>query len=158
MLGAFDGRLCLCDWENGKHRDLVGRKIQQGLKAHFEEGKNEMLAKAERQLDEYFAKKRTTFDLPLLFVGTEFQKTVWNALLTIPYGKTISYGDLAKQIGMPTAVRAVANANSMNALSIIAPCHRVIGSNHTLTGYAGGLAAKQMLLELESGQDTLKVR
>ena len=89
------------------------------------------------------------FDIPLLFIGTEFQKNVWHKLLEIPYGKTVSYGELAKLLGIPKAVRAVANANGANAISIFAPCHRVIGSDHSLTGYGGGLAAKRLLLDLE---------
>ena len=87
--------------------------------------------------------------MPLLFVGTDFQKTVWNELLKIPFGTTVSYGEMARRIGMPKAVRAVANANGANAISILAPCHRVIGSDHSLTGYGGGLDVKRALLELE---------
>lgn len=102
------------------------------------------------QLDEYFAGKRRQFDVPLLFAGTEFQKTVWDTLLTIPFGQTVSYGELARQIGMPKAVRAVANANGANSISIFAPCHRVIGSDGTLTGYGGGLPVKEFLLRLEN--------
>ena len=108
-----------------------------------------MLERAAIQLDEYFAGKRQTFDLPLSFAGTDFQKKVWNALLTIPYGKTISYGEMACMIGMPKAIRAVANANGANAISIFAPCHRVIGSDRSLTGYGGGLDVKEYLLKLE---------
>ena len=89
------------------------------------------------------------FDVPLLFVGTDFQKTVWNELLNIPFGTTVSYGEMARRIGMPKAVRAVANANGANAMSIFVPCHRVIGSNRSLTGYGGGLEAKRKMLELE---------
>ena len=85
----------------------------------------------------------------MLFVGTDFQKKVWSELLKIPFGETISYGKMATRIGMPKAVRAVANANGANAISIFAPCHRVIGSDHSLTGYGGGLDAKRELLELE---------
>ena len=88
--------------------------------------------------------------MPLLFVGTDFQKAVWNELLKIPFGKTVSYGEMALRIGMPKAVRAVANANGANSISIFAPCHRVIGSDRSLTGYGGGLSAKKFLLELES--------
>ncbi|MDE5827293.1 MAG: methylated-DNA--[protein]-cysteine S-methyltransferase, partial [Duncaniella sp.] len=86
---------------------------------------------------------------PLLFVGTEFQKKVWDGLMTIPYGTTLSYLELAGRLDIPSAVRAVANANGANGISIFAPCHRVIGSDHTLTGYAGGLDAKRYLLTLE---------
>lgn len=102
------------------------------------------------QLDEYFSGKRHDFDIPLLFAGTDFQKMVWNALLDIPYGMTVSYSEMARRIGRPEAVRAVANANGANAISIFAPCHRVIGSDRTLTGYGGGLDAKEYLLKLEN--------
>ena len=113
------------------------------------DGTSEIIEKTAKELDEFFAGKRRVFDIPLLFVGTDFQKAVWNELLKIPYGKTISYGEMAQRLGMPKAVRAVANANGANAISILAPCHRVIGSDHSLTGYGGGLAAKRMLLEIE---------
>ena len=149
MLGSFGDKLCLCDWRVEKHRDHVDRRLKKILNAEFEEGSSDVIEKAVWQLDEYFAGKRRTFDVPLLFVGTDFQKTVWNALLTIPFGQTLSYGDMAQRIGLPTAVRAVANANGANALSIFAPCHRVIGSDWSLTGYGGGLDAKRYLLALE---------
>lgn len=102
-----------------------------------------------RQLDEYFAGKREIFDVRLAPLGTPFQREVWQALQRIPYGTTCSYSDLAGQIGRPRAVRAVGTANGVNPIAIIVPCHRVIGSNGTLTGYAGGVERKQMLLELE---------
>lgn len=108
-----------------------------------------VLIETERQLNEYFAGKRKTFSVVLDFSGTEFQKAVWNALLTIPYGETRSYGDIAVQLGNPKAVRAVGAANGKNPISIIAPCHRVIGSDGKLTGFAGGLEAKSLLLRLE---------
>lgn len=149
MLGSFGGRLCLCDWQVERHRDHVESRLHRMLGAELEEGTSPVIDKAKTQLDEYFAGARREFDVPLLFTGTDFQKKVWDALLTIPYGQTISYGEMARQIGMPTAVRAVANANGANAISIFAPCHRVIGSDRKLTGYAGGLAAKEYLLKLE---------
>jgi len=105
--------------------------------------------KAAKQLDEYFNGKRKVFDLPLALDGTDFQIKVWNALQTIRYGKTISYGQLAAMTGNPKASRAVGMANNRNPIPIIVPCHRVIGSNGSLTGYAGGLELKQKLLELE---------
>lgn len=108
-----------------------------------------VLEAAARQLDDYFAGRRQRFDLPLDFRGTDFQKQVWAALLAIPYGETRSYADIARAIGRPSATRAVGAANGRNPLSIIAPCHRVIGSNGALTGFAGGLAAKRHLLALE---------
>ncbi len=150
LLGSFEDKLCLCDWQVEKHRGKVDRRLKRELQAEFEEGTSDVIEKAVAQLDEFFAGNRKVFDIPLLFVGTDFQKTVWNELLNIPYGQTISYGEMARRIGMPKAVRAVANANGANAISIIAPCHRVIGSDGSLTGYGGGLAAKKMLLELEA--------
>ena len=110
------------------------------------------LVQAERELDAYFAGRLTRFSVPLDMRGTDFQKSVWQALLTIPFGETRSYAQIATQIGRPTATRAVCAANGRNPISIIAPCHRVIGANGTLTGFAGGLAAKEYLLGLESKQ------
>ena len=149
VLGAFANRLCLCDWVQGKHREQNEQRLKRILSADFRTGSSSLLDAAALQLDEYFAGQRRRFDIPLLLTGTEFQKKVWQALLEIPYGATISYGELASRIGMPHAVRAVANANGANAISIFAPCHRVIGSDNSLTGYAGGLPAKQYLLGLE---------
>ena len=150
LLGSFGDKLCLCDWQVEKHRGHVDRRLKRVLRAEFEEGTSEVIEKAASELDEFFAGKRKTFDVPLLFAGTDFQKNVWNELLKIPFGKTISYGEMAQHIGMPKAVRAVANANGANSLSIFAPCHRVIGSDRSLTGYGGGLPAKKFLLELET--------
>jgi methylated-DNA-[protein]-cysteine S-methyltransferase len=110
-----------------------------------------VLVETARQLRAYFAGKLRRFSLPLDFQGTAFQQSVWQALLTIPFGATRSYAEIARQIGRPQAVRAVGAANGRNPISIVAPCHRVIGSNGALTGYAGGLAAKQHLLGLERG-------
>lgn len=149
-LGSFGDELCLCDWQVEKHRNHVENRLRRILDAEFEEGTSAAIDNAVVQLEEYFNGKRQEFDIPLLFVGTDFQKKVWNQLLSIPFGKTISYGEMARQIGMPKAVRAVANANGANSISIFAPCHRVIGSDHTLTGYGGGLAAKEYLLKLEN--------
>jgi methylated-DNA-[protein]-cysteine S-methyltransferase len=108
-----------------------------------------------RQLQEYFAGELREFDIPLLMEGTEFQKRVWKTLQTIPYGETISYGELAKKIGDSKAVRAVGAANGQNPIPIIVPCHRVIGSDGSLTGFGGGIENKRKLLELEKGQGTL---
>ena len=141
-LVASDGGLAAVLWENDDPARVP-------LKPHVEVVDNAILIEARRQLSEYFAGERTAFALPLDFVGTAFQKAVWSALLTIPYGETRSYGDIARQIGRPAAFRAVGAANGRNPLSIIAPCHRVIGANGTLTGFAGGIAAKQHLLNLE---------
>jgi methylated-DNA-[protein]-cysteine S-methyltransferase len=103
------------------------------------------------QLDEYFTGRRTTFDLPLAPHGTAFQRTVWQALLDIPYGATVSYGELADRIGRPTAARAVGLANGKNPIGVIIPCHRVIGSTGALTGYGGGIDRKRRLLTFEAG-------
>src|SRR5690606_32152543 len=108
-----------------------------------------------RQLDAYFRGTLRTFDLPLAPQGTPFQQTVWEALRHIPYGQTVSYGELARRVGRPAAVRAVGLANGSNPIAIVIPCHRVIGANGTLTGYGGGLPTKQALLALERGQRTL---
>jgi methylated-DNA-[protein]-cysteine S-methyltransferase len=114
-----------------------------------EDKRHPMLLEAERQLKDYFSGKRQSFSLKLDFRGTEFQKKVWEALLTIPFGETRSYGQIAKQIKKPKAVRAVGAANGKNPISIVAPCHRVIGSTGKLTGFAGGLEVKARLLALE---------
>ena len=149
ILGSFDGNLCLCDWADGRRRASVDQRLQKCLKADYVEGSSDVIEKASHQLNEYFQNQLREFEIPLLFVGTDFQKKVWNELRNIPYGKTVSYGELARRIGMPKAVRAVANANAVNAISIIAPCHRVIGTDGNLTGYGGGLNRKKFLLELE---------
>ncbi|MCX2714340.1 methylated-DNA--[protein]-cysteine S-methyltransferase [Mycolicibacterium sp. J2] len=105
------------------------------------------------QLRAYFAGDCTDFDIPVELVGTAFQRKVWQALLTIPYGETRSYGDIAAQIGAPTAYRAVGLANGHNPIGIIVPCHRVIGANGSLTGYGGGLDRKKILLEMERSRN-----
>ena len=109
------------------------------------------LAPVSAQLDEYFAGRRQGFDVPLDLVGTQFQLSVWQALLAIPFGETRSYGDVARTIGRPDRVRAVGAANGRNPIAIIVPCHRVIGSDGSLTGYGGGLHRKRVLLDLEAG-------
>ena len=113
------------------------------------EEETELINKTYKELDEYFRGKRKTFDIPLKIEGTEFQKKVWNALLEIPYGETRSYLEIAKRVGNPKASRAVGMANHNNKIIIIIPCHRVIGSNKKLIGYAGGLDVKERLLKLE---------
>jgi methylated-DNA-[protein]-cysteine S-methyltransferase len=141
-LVASDAGLTAILWEN----DRPGRVK---LGAMEEAPDHPVLAEAERQIQEYFAGERTSFNVPLDFRGTDFQKSVWAALLTIPFGETRSYGEIARQIGRPGASRAVGAANGRNPLSIVAPCHRVIGTNGALTGFAGGLAAKEALLGIE---------
>lgn len=119
------------------------------------DGEGEPFAEVERQLKEYFAGLRRVFDLPMTFAGTPFQQRVWTALSDIPYGETISYGKLADVLGRPTASRAVGLANGKNPISIIVPCHRVVGSTGNLTGYGGGLDMKRCLLDFERGGDAL---
>src|ERR1700761_4783082 len=114
-----------------------------------EEPAHPVLVETERQLGEYFAGRRKAFDLKLNFVGTEFQNSVWQALLRIPFGETKTYGQIARELGNPNAMRAVGAANGKNPIAIIAPCHRVIGASGELTGFAGGLEAKAHLLRLE---------
>ena len=143
-LVANGSRLAAILWEN----DKPGR-VRLGPMS--EAADNPILVQTARQLREYFSGSRTRFELDLDFVGTEFQKKVWAALLTIPFGETRSYSQIAEQIGNPTAVRAVGAANGKNPISIVAPCHRVIGASGKLTGFAGGLEAKELLLTLEGG-------
>ncbi len=149
ILGSFDNKLCMLDYKNRKNRDTVDNRIKKGLAADFIEQDDDVMELARSQIDGYFLGKRTEFDLSLLMVGTDFQKQVWDALIKIPYGKTSSYLQLARTINNEKAVRAVAAANGANSMSIIIPCHRIIGSNGDMTGYAGGIPVKKELLRLE---------
>lgn len=142
-LVANDHGLAAVLWENDDPKRVR-------LSPLHEDTKHPVLMEAERQLKDYFAGKREKFEMKLNFNGTEFQQKVWAALLTIPFGETRSYAQIAEQIGNPNAVRAVGAANGRNPISIIAPCHRVIGSNGKLTGFAGGMEAKAFLLKLET--------
>ena len=150
ILGSYDGKLCLIDTIDGKHRVKNKNRLEKGLNAEYVEFEDTVLTQTAKELDEYFLGKRSEFDIPLLMVGSEFQKSVWEALLKIPYGQTSTYKNQAKMIGNEKAIRAVANANGANAISIVIPCHRIIGTDGTLTGYAGGLELKQRLLQMES--------
>jgi len=149
LLGSYDGKLCLADWKYRKMRTSIDKRLQKGLKAEYVEESSEVIVETMKQLDAYFANERKLFDIPLLMVGTDFQKSVWQGLMKIPYGTTASYLELSKKIGNEKAVRAVASANGANAISIMIPCHRIISSDGSLAGYAGGLATKKKLLELE---------
>lgn len=150
MLGSFDQQLCLCDWRYRTLRTNIDSRLSKGLQASYVEQPSKVIDETIEQLEEYFFEQRKTFEIPLLFVGTEFQKCVWNALLQIPYGQTDTYLGLSHKIGNKLAIRAVAAANGANAISIIVPCHRIIGSKSELIGYAGGLPTKQKLLQLEN--------
>ncbi len=154
VLGSHKEQLCLCDWRYRKQRAAVDARIKKGLDADFTTETSVVIEETKNQLLNYFNKKQSEFDIPLLFVGTDFQKMVWEALIQIPYGKTSSYLELSNQLNNPKAIRAIASANGANALSIIVPCHRIIGSSGDLVGYAGGLPAKKKLLQLEGALQT----
>jgi len=143
----------------GDDRALHGLYMQEGRKpvriAARWERSAQPFAQVRTQLQEYFAGERITFDVPLVMKGTPFERRVWQALRDIPYGNTVSYGEIARRVGQPSAARAVGLANGRNPIAVIVPCHRVIGANGTLTGYGGGLERKRQLLELESGQTVL---
>lgn len=141
-LVANDDALVAVLWENEDPKRVRLAEL-------VEEPKHAILLETQKQLNEYFLGQRTQFDLPLDFEGTEFQKKIWHALLTIPFGETRSYKQIAEQIGNAKAVRAVGAANGKNPISIIAPCHRVIGQNGKLVGFAGGLENKEILLKIE---------
>ena len=149
LLGSYEGKLCMADWKYRRMRTTIDNRLQKGLKAEYVEQSSELIEETITQMKEYFSSKRKIFDIPLQLVGTDFQKSVWQGLIETPYGTTASYLALSKRIGNEKAVRAVASANGANAISIIVPCHRIIGSNGDLVGYAGGLPAKKKLLELE---------
>ncbi len=152
ILGAYDNKLCLCDWRYRTMRTTIDQRIQKSLGAKYKTGSSEIIEETIRQLEAYFLCKRTQFDLPLQLTGTEFQQKVWKQLMLIPYGTTYSYLELSRQLNNEKAIRAVASANGANAIAIIIPCHRIIGSDGQLTGYAGGLNTKKKLLQLESPQ------
>jgi methylated-DNA-[protein]-cysteine S-methyltransferase len=144
-LVASDKGLVAVLWQNERPNRVP-------IDVSTEEASHPILAETERQLEEYFAGERRIFSLPLDMRGTHFQKSVWEALLGIPFGETRSYGQLAKQLGNPNAMRAVGAANGRNPISIVVPCHRVIGSSGDLTGFGGGLETKAQLLDLEQGK------
>jgi methylated-DNA-[protein]-cysteine S-methyltransferase len=144
LVGSVDGLAAIL-WEN----ERPGRV---SIAIETEDAMHPVLAETGRQLDEYFDGRRREFALPLDMAGTAFQRKVWNALLTIPFGETRSYKDVARQIGNPDAVRAVGAANGRNPVSIVAPCHRVVGATGKLTGFAGGLDVKAWLLALEGAR------
>ena len=141
---ASDKGLVAIIWEG---EDYKRTKLSEPVK----DDKHPILIQTEKELNEYFNNKRTTFDIPLDFKGTEFQIKVWEALLKIPYGVTKTYGDLARILGDIKAVRAVGGALNKNPISIIVPCHRVVGTSGNLVGFAGGLNNKSILLDLEQG-------
>ncbi|MDY3362883.1 methylated-DNA--[protein]-cysteine S-methyltransferase [Riemerella anatipestifer] len=146
---ANDNGIYLLEFTDKKHLDTELKKLCSTLNSNIREASNLHLEILEKELNLYFNQKLKEFSVPIQLLGTPFQKQVWQTLLTIPYGSTKSYLQQAIMMDSPKAVRAVANANSLNKIAIIVPCHRVIGSNGTLTGYAGGLWRKEKLLQLE---------
>ena len=153
LLGSFGDRLCLLVFGDREGRRAVEDRIKKALNAEFVEHDDEILEKTRTQLDEYLGGRRRGFGIPVLMVGTDFQKSVWNALIKVPYGATSTYLQLAKAVGNERAVRAVGNAMAANPISIVVPCHRVIGSDGELVGYGGGLSRKKWLLRLEQGDN-----
>ena len=150
LLGSYANKLCIADWRYRKMRTTIDNRIQKGLKAEYVEESSAVVTQTINQMKEYFNLERKEFSIPLLLVGTDFQKSVWQGLIDTPFGTTASYLELSKRIGNEKAVRAVASANGANSISILVPCHRIIGSNGDLVGYAGGLDVKKKLLEIES--------
>lgn len=150
LAGATDDGICLFDFEYRKMMPQIQKRITTYLSDDFQQEEHAHFALLRSQLDEYFTGGRQEFDLPLVFTGTDFQNKVWQALLAIPYGVTRSYMQQTKVLGDEKAIRAVARANGENCLAIIVPCHRIVGSDGSLTGYAGGLRNKKWLLDHEA--------
>jgi AraC family transcriptional regulator of adaptative response/methylated-DNA-[protein]-cysteine methyltransferase len=151
VAAATDDALCLLEFADRRMLPTQLGRLTRYVRGLLAPGDNAVLRSVASQLDDYFAGDRQTFDVPIHVPGTEFQERVWEELRTIPYGETITYGTLARRIGRPAAVRAVGKANGDNPVSILIPCHRVVGSDGKLTGYGGGLWRKQRLLEIETG-------
>lgn len=151
LLGAFGSRLCLLAFEDKEMRGAGDDQLGKKLDAEFVDLNDEVLEKTRKQLDEYLDGNRNEFDIPLLMGGTDFQRRVWKASMRVPCGATSTYGQIGKDRGSPRAVRAVGNADGANLISIIVPCHRVIGSDGELAGYGDGLSVKRWLLTLEQG-------
>lgn len=147
-----EGRLCLLEFADRRSLENEIAAVEGALRARALAGSAPLFDEVRGQLDQYFAGERRDFDLPLFWVGSEFQKAVWQALTTIPYGQTRSYREQAELVGRPAAVRAVGTANGANRLALVVPCHRVVGADGALTGYGGGLWRKRWLLDLEAGR------
>lgn len=155
LAGATDDALVLLEFSERNILDRQLESVRQRFGALLVPGGNPVLVMLRNQLREYFAGTRRSFDLPLEYPGTPFQQRVWAMLLTIPYGQTWSYLDMARALGDPKATRAVGTTNGLNRIAIVIPCHRVINANGELGGYGGGLWRKQILLDLERGQGQL---
>lgn len=150
IIGVFEEKICICDWKFRKKRQMIDERVKKYFNAEFLAKNTPIIQETIIQLKEYFAQKRKFFNLPLVFAGTDFQRKVWDDLQKIPFGTTLSYLQLSKNLNNPLAIRAVATTNGANAISIIVPCHRIIGSNVELVGNAGGINTKKKLLALEN--------
>ena len=156
LLASVGDELCLCDWKAQPCAERNMRRLERLLGAQFREQSSPVLERTKIELDEYFAGRRTSFDIPLRHVGTPFQISVWKVLQEIPYGETRTYLEIARKVNNLKGVRAVAQAIGANGIGILIPCHRVIGSDRSLTGFAGGLAAKRTLLRIEGILDEVR--
>jgi methylated-DNA-[protein]-cysteine S-methyltransferase len=157
LLGDYKNELVLADWNYRKMHDQIDHRIKLGLNAVYQEEQTDLHRQTIFELEEYFIQKRKNFSLPLKLVGTDFQKKVWENLLDIPFGETLSYLKLAQKMTNELAIRAIASANGANAISIIIPCHRIIGNSGQLVGYAGNVAVKRKLLQLENALPQLEI-
>ena len=156
VAGATDKGICFCEWEDRGGIERILKRV--GKRYRLEEvlvDKNKFISQLQKELEQYFEGKLSIFSVPLDIKGTEFEKQVWQQLIKIPHGETKSYGQIAEMMQNPNAVRAVGRANGMNYISIVIPCHRVIGADGSLTGYGGKLWRKKKLLELESNKLSL---
>ena len=151
LVGATDAHLCLLEFVDRRMLPAQVQRLRKRLDAAFVPGRNDIIEQTEVEIGQYFQGERRRFSVPIVSPGTDFQEEVWSALAGIPYGQTVSYGELAKRVGRPGAVRAVGTTNGLNALAIVVPCHRVVGADGKLVGYGGGLWRKKRLLELEAG-------
>lgn len=150
IAAATPAGVCLCDFSDRKHIDKLCQKVYAAVGEQLLPADAPMLAQLEEELHEYYSGVRHSFSVPVAAVGTDFQQRVWHALRGIAYGSTTSYLQLSEQLGDRLAIRAVANANGNNCVALLLPCHRVIGTDGSLTGYGGGLERKKLLLELEA--------
>lgn len=150
LIGSYQNTICLCDWNLSERRAKIDETLLRDFNAKYELKETTLISETKSQLDKYFAGKLQEFNIDMSIGGSIFQQLVWTELCNIKYGVTISYKDLAERLGRPTSVRAIANAIRLNPISILIPCHRIIGTDGSLTGYAGGLEAKEFLINLEA--------
>lgn len=153
---VYGQQLCLFDFVHRKNSPKIKERVSKFFVGEFISGEHELFAVLKQQFEAYLRGRLFQFDLPLAFSGSDFQNRVWEQLLKIPYGETWSYTALTKQVGEATLIRAVAGANGANCMAIVVPCHRVVGANGNLVGYAGGLTVKRKLLNLEREHNPLK--